>query len=92
MSDEKENTSDVPDLMVPPNPEQEEFPFHIAMIINGCVYQTLNVDGDHAAMLLAQPTYIRVKKNEAKLGWKYDPETKTFVRPVYDPETDTFQY
>jgi len=84
-------TEKVPNLIMPP-PEPEKFPFDIAMVINNCVYQVLNVDGDHAAMLLSQPTYIRFKNQEAKIGWKYDPETDTFTRPTYDPETDTFQY
>jgi hypothetical protein len=35
---------------------------------------------------------MRIKDGEAKTGWRYNPETKTFTRPTYDPETDTFQY
>lgn len=92
MSSDKINLEEVPELRVPPNPGPEKLPFDIAMVINNCVYQVLNVDGDHAAQLLSQPTYIRFKNEEAKLGWRYDPETETFSRPIYEPETDTFHY
>jgi hypothetical protein len=56
------------------------------------VHQVQNLDGQQAALLLSQPVYIRVNRGEAQIGWKYDPETKTFTRPAYDPETDTFSY
>lgn len=75
-----------------PFPEPELLPFDVAMLIDNIVYQVLNVDGQSAAQYLAQPTYLRVKHGETKVGWKYDPETKTFSRPTYDPETDTFHY
>ena len=75
-----------------PFPEPERLPFDVAMLIDNIVYQVLNVDGQQAAQYLSQPTYLRVRDGETRVGWKYDPETKTFSRPVYDPETDTFSY
>jgi hypothetical protein len=75
-----------------PFPEPERLPFDVVMLIDNIVYQVFNIDGQSAAQYLAQPTYLRIKDGEAKVGWKYDPETKTFSRPTYDPETDTFHY
>jgi hypothetical protein len=90
ISNEKD-LSDPPKL-TPPYPEHVPTPFSIAMVIDNIVYKVMNVEGDIAAELLAQPKYIRFKDQEAKTGWKYDPETNTFSRPIYDPETDTFHY
>jgi hypothetical protein len=78
--------------VVRPFPEPERLPFDIAMMIDNVVYQVLNVDGQSAAQYLSQPTYLRVKEGETKVGWKYNPETKTFSRPTYDPDTDTYYY
>jgi hypothetical protein len=82
---------EVPEI-VKPFPEPERLPFDVVMLIDNIVYQVLNVDGQTAAQYLSQPTYMRIKNGEAKTGWRYNPETKTFTRPTYDPETDTFQY
>ena len=81
----------LPELKAP-FPEKEPTPFNVATIVNGIVHQVQNLDGQQAALLLSQPVYIRVRSGEAQVGWKYDPEAKTFTRPSYDPETDTFSY
>ena len=83
--------NDLPEI-VKTFPEPERLPFDIAMLIDNVVYQVLNVDGQSAAQYLSQPTYIRVKNEETRVGWKYNPETKTFSRPTYDPDTDTYYY
>jgi hypothetical protein len=81
-----------PPELKPPYPEKEPTPFNVATVVDNIVYQVQNLDGQQAALLLAQPTYIRINPGEAQTGWKYDPETKKFTRPAYDPENDTFSY
>jgi hypothetical protein len=81
-----------PPELKPPYPEKEPTPFYVATIVDNIVYQAQNLDGQQAALLLSQPTYVRYNPGEAQIGWRYDPETKTFTRPAYDPETDTFSY
>jgi hypothetical protein len=82
----------VPKLVIPYPDVLPENPFDIAMLIDNVVYQLYNVEGEQAAQLLSQPTFVQFKPGTAKIGWKYNPETKEFSRPVYDPETDKFIY
>jgi hypothetical protein len=71
-----ENTlPEVPEL-VPPAPESIALlPYNIALIVDGIVYQVLNVDGPSAAQYLSQPTFVQVGPSEARVGWNYDGST-----------------
>jgi hypothetical protein len=60
---------DIPELEVP---DSVQFPFDIAMVIDGTVFQVMNVTGQAAAQFLSQPTFVRITpENFAKVGWKY---------------------
>jgi hypothetical protein len=90
---EQQNNLPEPPELQPVRPERyPAFPFDIAVLVDNIVYQVYNVEGEQAALFLSQPTFVQYKNDEAKVGWKYDPETKTFKQPIYDPETDTFSY
>jgi hypothetical protein len=82
---------ELPELKVP-LPENPGSPFWIAALIDDVVYQVQNLESQQAALYLAQPKFVRVKFEEAKIGWKYNSETKKFVRPTFNPETDTYSY
>ena len=81
---------EVPELVVQmPEPEPQH-PYDIAMLIDNTVYQCYNCDGQQAAAFLSQPKFVQYINGEAKIGYKYDPETESFRRPIYDAETDTY--
>lgn len=75
---------DIPELVPPTN---VLYPYDIALVIDGTVFQVLNVDGQSAAQFMSQPTFVRVTPtNFAKVGWKY--VDGKFVEPdsdVYTP-------
>jgi hypothetical protein len=62
------------------------------MVIDNICYNVLNCNGEQASQYLANPQFIQVLPLQARMGWKYDPETGTFSPPKYDPETDTIVY
>lgn len=63
--------AELPELIVP-KVELAQFPFDIAVIIDGVVFQIMNVDGQTAAQFMAQPKFVRITKdNSVKVGWKY---------------------
>ena len=68
---------------VPPLPELATTyqPFWVAMIIDGTVYDVLNIDGHSAAKYLSQPTFVQVDHGQAGIGWKYNAETGAFTQP-----------
>lgn len=70
MSDE--TLPEVPELIPPAMENIAVLPYNVAMIIDGVVYQILNVDGASAAQYLAQPTFLQIGLNEARIGWTYD--------------------
>jgi hypothetical protein len=83
---------EVPEL-VPPFPEGiYDQPFYVAMLIDNICYNVLNCNGEQASQYLSNPQFIQVLPLQARMGWKYDPETGTFSPPKYDPETDTIVY
>jgi hypothetical protein len=47
-------------------------PFWIAMIIDGVVYEVMNVKGESAARFLAQPTFVQIEPGQAQTGYTYD--------------------
>lgn len=71
----------IPSLEVPAVQEVRSQPFDIAVIIDNVVYQVLNTDGQFAAQLLAQPKFVQVLPNEAKVGWIYNEADNTFTQP-----------
>lgn len=50
-------------------------PYFVAMIIDGKVYDVMNVDGTQAAKYLAQPTFVQVEMGQVALGYRYDGTT-----------------
>jgi hypothetical protein len=52
--------------------------YDVAMVIDGVVYEVLNVDGRGAARFLAQPTFVQVAANSVFPGWTYDSQTQQF--------------
>lgn len=62
-----------------PVPRNNEF--DVAMIIDGVVFEVMNVDGRGAARFLAQPTFVQVAANSVFPGWVYNSETQTFSSP-----------
>jgi hypothetical protein len=62
----------IPDLVPPAIETIASFPYNVAMIIDGTVYQILNVDGQTAAMYLSNPTFVQVAQDVARIGWTYD--------------------
>lgn len=56
-------------------------PYWIAVVVNGVVYDVMNLDGQGAAKFLANPTFVQVGPLETGIGWTYDAETHTFSRP-----------
>ncbi len=62
---------EIPEL-VRPKVEIAPNPYDIALIIDGIVFQVMNVDGQSAAQFMAQPTFVRVGKDDnVKVGWRY---------------------
>lgn len=47
-------------------------PYWVAVVINGVVYDVMNIGADAAARFLAQPTFVQVQPSEVGLGWNYD--------------------
>lgn len=74
------NLTPVPPIKEFPKP-QALMPYDIALVINNVVYQVINADGQYAAQLLAQPTFVQVDRKTVFQGDVYDPETKTFSTP-----------
>jgi hypothetical protein len=56
-------------------------PFYIATVVNGIVYDVMNVNGQQAAMYLTQPKFVQVNNGDTGIGWLYDEETGTFTAP-----------
>lgn len=77
----QEALPEVPQLIAPNPQDVAVHPFDIAIIINNIVYQVWNTDGQFAAQLLAQPTFVQVHSGEAKVGWIYNPADGTFSPP-----------
>lgn len=77
----EETLPEVPGLVAPAVQEVASQPYDIAIIIDNVVYQVINTDGQFAAQLLAQPTFVQVSVAEAKVGWIYDPATGKFSPP-----------
>lgn len=72
---------EVPEIIPPIIDNIALQPYDIALIIDNTIYQILNVDGQFAAQLLAQPKFVQVAYGEAKPGWIYDESKKTFSAP-----------
>lgn len=52
--------------------------FSIAIIKDGFVYQVMNTDGQTAALLLSNPTFVQVDNTVVAVGDTYDEATQTF--------------
>lgn len=62
-------TPQVPDLVAP---TISYTPYWVAVVIDGVVYDVLNVDGQAAARFLSQPTFVQFNIGEAGIGWTWD--------------------
>lgn len=60
-------------------------PFNVALVIDGLVYQIMNVDGQTAAAFMQPHTFVQINEGEAQAGWLYDAATGTFTEPVEEP-------
>jgi hypothetical protein len=69
----------LPDLVQPNPPTPPIHDYNIAVIIDNTVYQVMNVDGQFAAQLLSQPTFVQVAHDQVKPGWLYDGSTQSFT-------------
>lgn len=47
-------------------------PYFIAMVIDGTVYDVMNVDETTASKYMAQPSFVQVGMGEVALGYTYD--------------------
>jgi hypothetical protein len=75
-----EELPEIPSLIPPAIETIASYPYNIAMIIDGTVYQIINVDGQTAAMYLSNPTFVQVAQDVARIGWTYD--GSEFTNPV----------
>jgi hypothetical protein len=62
---------EVPSLTYPRADQTPNHEFDVAMIINGTVFQIINLDGPSAAQYLSSPTFVQVLPGDAKIGWTY---------------------
>lgn len=63
---------------------QAMMPYDVALIIDNTVYQIVNADGQYAAQLMAQPTFVQVDRRVVFQGDIYDPATGTFSTPALE--------
>lgn len=57
-------------------------PYDVAVLVDNVVYTTMNLDGNQAAIYLAQPTFVQVEYAQVRAGQIYDPATGTFSDPA----------
>ena len=65
--------------LTPPLPKAHAF--DMALIVNNEVFTIMNVDGQLAAALSSNPTFVQVVEGETQVGWIYDPALGTFSAP-----------
>lgn len=63
--------------------------YALAVVKDGVVFQTMNVDGQLAALLLASPTFVQINLGDAWPGDLYDAASGTFTTP---PAEDQVNY
>jgi hypothetical protein len=61
----------VPTLISPSVSQIPAYDFDVALIIDGTVFQIMNIDGQTAAQFLSNPTFVQVANGSAKIGWTY---------------------
>jgi hypothetical protein len=66
---------EIPSLSYPAVENTPNHDFDVAMIINGIVFQVMNMDGNTAAQYLSSPTFVQVLPGRAKIGWVYQDGT-----------------
>jgi hypothetical protein len=69
--DDSAGLEEVPELITFDSVRTEKLPFDIALIIDGVVYAIHNTDGQGAAQLLSQPTFVRVTDSRVRPGDLY---------------------
>jgi hypothetical protein len=69
------NLPEIPSLSYPAAEHTPNHEFDVAMIINGIVFQVINMDGNAAAQYLSNPTFVQVAPGQAKIGWTYQDGT-----------------
>lgn len=69
--DDTAGVEEVPELVKFDSDSNKKLPFDIALIIDGIVYSIYNVDGQGAAQLLSNPTFVRVTDSRVRPGDLY---------------------
>lgn len=63
------------------SPQFDAYEHYMAAIIDGVVYQVINVSPQTAAIYNAQPKFVQVDGNMVREGYLYDEATGTFSAP-----------
>jgi hypothetical protein len=71
----------LPDLEPVTSIPAPKYDYYLAVVHEGIVYQTLNVDGQTAALYASQPKFVQMSPGEAQIGYVYDEATNTFSVP-----------
>jgi hypothetical protein len=66
---------EIPSLNYPVVEQTPNHEFDVAMIIDGIVFQIINMDGNTAAQYLSNPTFVQILPGHAKIGWVYQDGT-----------------
>jgi hypothetical protein len=75
-------------MTVPSVPELREltldsivrYPYNVAVVVDGVVYDTMNIPGQTAALYLSQPKFIQfAEEQNVRVGYTYDEVTGIFV-------------
>ncbi len=62
-------------------PQFDTYEYDMAVILDGIVYQVINVSPQTAAIYNAQPKFVQVDGNLVREGFLYDEATGTFSAP-----------
>lgn len=68
----------IPSLEIP---QVDVYEHDMAVILNGVVYQVINVSPQTAALYNEQPKFVQVDRNLVREGHLYDEATGTFSVP-----------
>ena len=62
-------------------PQFDAYEHYMAVILDGVVYQVINVSPQTAAIYAAQPKFVQVDGISVREGYLYDEATDTFSAP-----------
>jgi hypothetical protein len=72
---------EIPALVPVAIEEEINMDYSLAIVYDNTVYQIMHSDGQTAALMLSNPTFIQVDRDEVEVGHVYDSKTKTFSKP-----------